>query len=213
MVIQDALLTAVHAQPAPAVTETVPSAPAAGTDRESGDIANVQPCPCTTVTVRPATAIVPDRVDPVVAAAVNPTVPDPLPLAPEVMVIHGAPLDAVHAHPAPAVTATLPLPPDDGIVCVSGEMAYVQPWPWTTVTVWPPTVRDPVRAGPDVAATAKVTVPEPFPLAPPVIVIHGALLVAVHAQPLAVFTPTVPVPPPASTLCVSGDTSKAQPGD
>ena len=79
-------------------------------------------------------------------------------------------------------------------------MAYVQPWPWTTVTVWPATVRDPVRVGPDVAATAKVTVPKPFPLAPPVIVIHGALLVAVHAHPLAVFTPTVPVPPPAATL-------------
>ena len=89
----------------------------------------------------------------------------------------------------------------------------MQPWPWRTVTVCWPTVSVAVRAGPAVAATAKVTVPPPLPLVPDVTVIHGALLVAVQVHPLAVLTPTVRVPPPASTLCVSGDTSKAQPGD
>jgi hypothetical protein len=123
IVIHDALLAASHAQPVPAVTETVPSAPEAGTDRVSGEIANVQPCPWTTVTLWLAMVSVPDRDGPVVAAAVNDTVPDPLPLAPDAMVIHEALLDALHAHPAPAVTATLPLPPDEGTVCVSGDAA------------------------------------------------------------------------------------------
>src|SRR6266550_5410810 len=129
MVIQEALLAAVHAQAAPAVTETVPSPPEAGTVCVSGDKANVQPWPCTTVTVRPPMVIVPDRVDPVVAATANVTVPAPLPLAPAVMVIHGALLVAVHAQPAPAVTETVPLPPEEGTVCVSGDTANVQPWP------------------------------------------------------------------------------------
>jgi len=38
-------------------------------------------------------------------------VPLPLPLAPAVTVIHAALLTAVHAQPAPAVTAVLPVPP------------------------------------------------------------------------------------------------------
>jgi hypothetical protein len=211
--IHDALLEAVHEQPAPAAMETVPSAPDAGTDRVSGEMANVHPSPCRTVTVRPATVMVPDREGPLVGAAVNPTDPDPLPLSPDVMVIHEAPLDALHAHPAPVVTVTLPLPPPEGIVWVSGAIAYVQPWPCTTVTVCPPMVREPVRAGPLAAATAKLTVPPPLPLAAPVMVIHGTLLAAVHAHPLAVFTVTVRVPPLASTVCERGDTSKAQPGD
>jgi hypothetical protein len=199
MVIQEALLAAVHAQLAPAVTETVPSPPEAGTDRVSGDIANVQPCPCTTVTFWPAMVIVPDRDGPVVDAAVNVTVPDPLPLAPDATVIHDALLVALHAQPAPAVTETVPLPPEAGTVCVSGDNANVQPWPCTTVTVCPPTAIVPDRVGPVVAATANVTVPAPLPLAPAVMVIHGALLVAVHPHPAAALTLIVRVPPLAST--------------
>ena len=55
--------------------------------------------------------MVPVRAGPVVAAAANVTVPAPLPLAPDVMVIHGALLDAVQAHPAAALTLTVPVPP------------------------------------------------------------------------------------------------------
>jgi hypothetical protein len=151
------------------------------------------------VTVWPAIVIVPDRDGPVVDAAVNVTVPDPLPLAPDAMAIHDALLVALHAHPDPAVTATLPLPPEAGIVCVSGDAANVQPWPCTTVTVCPPTAIVPVRVGPLVAATANATVPAPLPLAPAVIVIHGALLVAVQPHPAAALTLIVRVPPLAST--------------
>ena len=53
----------------------------------------------------------------------------------------------------------------------------------------------PVRVGPVVAATLKATVPAPLPLAPPVMLIHGALLDAVQAQPAAALTLIVPGPP------------------
>src|SRR5829696_1241941 len=135
MVIHDALLAAVHAQPDPAVTATVPSPPDAGTDRVSGVIAKVQPCPCRTVTFWPPMVIVPDRDAPVVDAAENVTAPGPLPLAPDAMVIHEALLEALHAQPAPALTEKVPPPPDAGTVCESGDTATVQPWPCTIVTV------------------------------------------------------------------------------
>jgi hypothetical protein len=45
-------------------------------------------------------------------------------------------------------------------------------------------------------ATLYVTTPLPVPLAPLVIVIHASLLVAVHAQVLAVVTVTAWPPPP-----------------
>lgn len=43
------------------------------------------------------------------------------------------------------------------------------------------------------AVTLYETVPLPLPLVPPVTVIQAALLVAVHAQPAAVVTVTVPL--------------------
>jgi hypothetical protein len=43
--------------------------------------------------------------------------------------------------------------------------------------------------------------------------IQGALLPAVHAQPSAVLTLTVAVPPGAPMLCEAGCTWNAQPGD
>jgi hypothetical protein len=57
----------------------------------------------------------------------------------------------------------------------------------------------PVRAVPVFARALKPTEPLPVPFAPELIVSHGALLVAVHAHPLAVVTATVPVPPDAAT--------------
>jgi hypothetical protein len=71
---------------------------------------------------RPAIVIVAERDGPVVAATVNCTSPLPLPLVPEVIVIHDAPLDALQAHPALVETATFPLPPDDAIDWLSGEI-------------------------------------------------------------------------------------------
>jgi len=51
----------------------------------------------------------------------------------------------------------------------------------------------------------------PLPLAPSVTVIQSALLAAVHAQPVAAVTLTVPVPPPAGTEDDSGAMAKVQP--
>jgi hypothetical protein len=87
------------------------------------------------VNVCPAIVIVPDRPGPSVDATVKFTVPFPFPFAPEVMVIHDCPLVAVHAQPAPAVTATEPVPPDEATDWVSDEMANVHPPPCVIVTI------------------------------------------------------------------------------
>ena len=64
----------------------------------------VQPPACVRVKVCPAIVIAPLRADPGLLAAMNVTVPLPLPAAPEFTVIHDALLAAVHAHPAGRVT-------------------------------------------------------------------------------------------------------------
>jgi hypothetical protein len=213
IVSQLALLDADHPQPPAVRTSNDPAPPPAGLDADGADSENVQPCPWMIVTVRPAMASVPVRDGPVVAATVKLTEPFPLPLAPDAIVIHASRLEAVHAHPVPAVTATAPVAPDAGTFCVSGEIANVQPWPCTTVTVWPATTSVPVRDGPVVASTARLTEPDPLPLAPDVSEIHGALLVAVQPQPAAAPTLTSSGPPLAPVVRLSGDTSKLQPGD
>ena len=65
-----------------------------------------------TVNVDPAIVIVPVRlVVPVFAATVYVAVPFPLPV--DEVTIHGAPLTAVHAQPAAALTVMLPEPAAD----------------------------------------------------------------------------------------------------
>ena len=78
----------------------------------------------------PLMSIDPVRCIPVVFASnVNCTVPFPLPFAlVGVTVIHGAPLTAVHAQPAPAVTVTMPDPLVTGAGCVVGVSAIWQPF-------------------------------------------------------------------------------------
>jgi len=56
----------------------------------------------------------------------------------------------------------------------------------------------PVRASPVFAATVKLTDPGPGPVAPGVIVIHDALLTAVHAHVPPAVTVIVPAPPAAA---------------
>ena len=73
-------------------------------------------------TVCPAIVIVPLRDDvPVFAETEEATVPLPEPVAPLVMVIQLAALDAVHAQPVDAVTPTDPVPPFPSNEAVSGE--------------------------------------------------------------------------------------------
>jgi len=49
----------------------------------------------------------------------------------------------------------------------------------------------------------------PVPLPPELIVIHVALLAAVHPQPVPAVTPTLAAPPAAVALGFVGDTPKA----
>src|SRR4029453_8175053 len=83
---------------------------------------------CLTVTVCPAIVIVPVRLRgrPVYGATEKVTVPFPLPLSPPVMVIQEALLWAVHGHPVPAVTITLPVPPSLPKSIRVGGTEYVQ---------------------------------------------------------------------------------------
>ena len=69
----------------------------------------------------------------------------------------------------------------------------------------------PVRCGPVFAATENWVVPLPLPLAPAVTVIHAALLVAVHAQPVAAMTLTDPDPPLAVKVWLVGLMVNKQP--
>jgi hypothetical protein len=64
----------------------------------------------------------------------------------------------------------------------------------------------PVRAAPVLAATTKLTLPMPEPLAPLVIVIQGTLLTAVHEQLVPDVTDMALVVPVAGTLKLVGVT-------
>jgi len=61
------------------------------------------------VNVWPAMVAVPVRCGPVFAATLYPTAPFPDPAAPDVIVIQGALLAAVHVQPAVVVTFTVPV--------------------------------------------------------------------------------------------------------
>jgi len=72
-----------------------------------------------TVNVWVAMVAVPLRPPPVLAATVSATDPFPLPCVGETE-IHEALLDAVHEHPAPADTLTMPLSPAAGAEVLVG---------------------------------------------------------------------------------------------
>jgi hypothetical protein len=126
-VIHGALLVAVHAQPAPALTVTVPVAAAGDASVElNGEIEKLHGVPgCVIVNVLPAIVSEPVLAElPVFAATVYEMLPLPVPVAPAPMVIHELLLAAVQLHPALAVTTTLPLAPIDPLnVDDVGEIA------------------------------------------------------------------------------------------
>lgn len=115
--IQSAAETAVQAHvAADAVTAIDPEPPVLTTLCVIGEIVNVHgaggAAACDTVNVCAPIVSVPVRATPVFAAAVNATVPLPVPEAPPVTASHGAFAAAVHAQVfADAVTATEPEPP------------------------------------------------------------------------------------------------------
>jgi hypothetical protein len=94
-------------------------------------------------------------------------VPLPLPEAPEVIRIQAALLDAVHEHPLPAVTLTLPLVAAAPTEADVAEMLYVQLGPvpaCVTRNCWPAMVTEPVlELLLEFAATDKTRVPLPIP--------------------------------------------------
>ena len=123
--IHAALLAAVQAQPAPAVTVLLPVPAAAVNVWLLGEIEYAQAPACVTLNVVPAIVSVPDRlVVAVLAATLNAVVPGPVPLAPAVTLIHAALLAAVQAQPAPAVTVLLPVPAAAVNVWLLGEIEY-----------------------------------------------------------------------------------------
>ena len=144
---------------------------------------------------------VPVRAAPALAPTVNCVWPGPLPLVPDVIEIHGAWLLALHAQPAPVVTATgFPAPPPAPIDWFVGAIENAQvPPSWETVKVWLEILNVPVRAAPALALTTKLTTPSAVPAPPAVIPTHGTVLVADHGQPLRVRSVTVPEPPAAGT--------------
>lgn len=164
-----------------------------------------------------AIVAVPVRDAPVFAATLKPTFPFPVPVAPDVMVIHGALLLAVHAQPPPAVTVTIPVLAAAATFASVGEMEYVHgegtaTAACVTVKVCVAIVAVPVRAAPVFAATLKPTDPFPVPVAPDEMVIHGALLAAVQAQPPPAVTATVPVLAEAPTFWLEGSIEYVHPG-
>ena len=98
------------------------------------------------VSVRPAIVSVPVRELVLVLAAIEyATVPEPVPLAPDVIVIHDTLLDAVHAHPLVVVTVAVPVVALADADAALGVVVYVHPPAWVTVNVWPEIVSVPVR--------------------------------------------------------------------
>ena len=199
IVIQVALLAAVHVQPLPLVTANELVPPPATTDSETGEIEYVHgAAACVTVNVCPPAVIVPVRdVVAEFAATLNVTVPFPDPLAPPVIVIHVALLAAVHAQPLPLVTVNEPVPPPATTDSDTGETEYVHgAAACVTVKIWPAIVSVAVRSTVVVFwATLNATVPLSVPEAPLVTVSHAALLTAVHEHPIPIRSETVPLPP------------------
>jgi hypothetical protein len=123
-VTQDTLLVAVQLHPLWVVTLTLPVPPYELNDLLVGEIAKVQDIPCwVMVNVCPAIVRVPVLwlVD-VLAETEYPIVPLPLPLLPEVIVIHDTLLVAVQEHPLWEVILTLPEPPFELNDWLVGEM-------------------------------------------------------------------------------------------
>jgi hypothetical protein len=122
---QAALLVVLQVQVLPAVTATATDSPAAGEVRVVGEIAYVHAVPAwVTLNVWPAMVIVPVRCAVLVfAATMTPTVPLPVPVAPEPIVNQAALLVLLHAHVLPAVTPTATGSPAAGEVRFAGEIA------------------------------------------------------------------------------------------
>ena len=172
---------------------------------------------CATVNVRPAIVSVPVRAAPVLPATLNATDPLPVPMAPDVTVIHSAALAEVHWHVLAAETVTgVPAPPAALMFCPVGEIVALHAGgggagmltpDCVTIGRWLATAIVPLRAAPSLRATVKLTVPVPVPIADDVRAIQLTSTVAVHAHSLSVVMVNLPGPPSEPTLWLDGVTS------
>ena len=138
----------------------------------------------------------------------------PVPLLPLVTVSHAAEDVADHVHVAPVATPTNPVDAAAPAETPVGASVTSHVPTWLTLTVFPATVSDPVRAAVvALAATWKVTAPLPDVLGPAPVVteIHvGELLAAVQEQPAGIVTDTLRVPPVLSNDSEVDDTVDEQ---
>src|SRR5438067_647397 len=154
-----------------------------------------------------------ERAGPLFAAALNVTVPSPVPGDPLVTVSHDVSLlVAFHVHQLPAVTPKVAVPPPTANDADAGEIARVHgAGSCDTVAARPAAVIVAVREPAVFAATDSVTVPLPLPDAPLVTVNHvGSLLSAVQEQAAPVAIETVATPPSGPIDCVAGVTTYPQ---
>jgi len=200
---------AIQAQPDVVATLTDVGPPALPTDALVGATVNPQsgaPA-CVTVTARPAIVAVAVRAVVLVLGAIA-SVAAPLPVAlAGTTLIQTAPGEVVHVQPALVDTFTVEVAlglPTDTLV---GATVNVQaPAAWVTLTALPAMVTVPVRGEVLVlAAIVNVALPLPEPLVGAA-VIQDAPEEVVHAQPEAVVTDTVTVPPAAATDRLVDDT-------
>lgn len=128
------------------------------------------------------------------------------------MVSHGAALDDDQLQPPSVVTLTLPVPAEPAADCAVGLTLKVQAPPaCVTMADCPPSEMLPLRASDDrFGSTPSVRLPLPDPDAAPVMWSHGALLVAVQAQPAVDAMPSGSAPPAAGAVCDAGDSVYAQ---
>jgi hypothetical protein len=165
---------------------------------------------------------VPLRAVPVLATALNATVPLPVPDAPLVTVSQGTLAAAVQAHDAAeAVTAVDPVPPAADTDCAFGAIVNVHGGggggaaaAWVTVNVFPAATIVADRVDVVVlAATVKATAPLPVPDSPDVRLIHATLVDAVHAQvPAEAVTVIEPDPAASPTFCEAGEIENVHAG-
>jgi hypothetical protein len=208
-VIHETVLDDDQLQPAAVETVTDMLPPANGTDMVVGETVIVHPAPSwLTVNVSPPIVSVPTRACVAVfAAALNETVPFPLPLAPAVTVSQLVLLVADHAHPVSVATDVEPVPPVAATVRLVGVSVVSQAAAaWFTVNVRPATLSAPERAsGVGFAAAVNVTVPLPLPFAPAVMASQSVAVVEVHAHPDGAVTAVEPLPPAATTDWLPGE--------
>ena len=125
------------------------------------------------------------------------TAPDPLPLAPAVMAIHGADVVAVHWQSLGLVTITRTVSPEAGTSCSDDERLTWQGAACCAMRTLTPLMTSWVcRAALDgLAATSKRTLPPPCPDAGSTRATHAASAAAVHAHSGVVTSATSPLPP------------------